>query len=123
MTAPGPAEIVGRARCGGLPPPPGLVTTREAAAVLGITAKSLRVAARAGHVPAMRLGPRGLWRFDPRALVDLLDRARGQVPDGDRLGPPSAQGATGSVSSQRLGTADAAAVEAGPSRVPVGARR
>jgi hypothetical protein len=57
----------------------------------------------------MRLGSRGLYRFDPGVIRGLLDQARGQTIEGDLVSRPRAG---------RLGTASTA-VEPEHARAPV----
>jgi excisionase family DNA binding protein len=73
-----------------------LLTTGQAASALGVSPWTLRAAVKRGDFPAMRLGSRGLYRFDPGVIRDLLDQARGQTIEGDLVPRPRAA---------RLGTA------------------
>lgn len=51
-----------------------LLTSREAASILGITERTLRTYARRGEIPVVRLG--SSVRFDPHDLRAFIDRAK-----------------------------------------------
>jgi excisionase family DNA binding protein len=61
------------------PNAPKLLTTREAAAMLGVAANTLRGWAAAGVVPALRIGDYGHLRFSSEAIEELLERAKGDA--------------------------------------------
>lgn len=58
------------------PPATPLVTTRELAAVLGVTADTIRGWARSGRIPCLRVGQKTL-RFDRVAVLAAIRDGRG----------------------------------------------
>ncbi|MBL9030858.1 MAG: helix-turn-helix domain-containing protein [Phycisphaerae bacterium] len=57
------------------PPASALVTTRELAAVLGVTADTIRGWARSGRIPCLRVGQKTL-RFDREAVLAAIRDGR-----------------------------------------------
>jgi excisionase family DNA binding protein len=54
-----------------------LLTTKQAAKRLGLSARSVRLLVGAGKLPVHRFGPKdGMVRFDPEELDEFLNEAR-----------------------------------------------
>ncbi len=52
---------------------PAYLTAAEVGAVLRVTPERVRQLAATGQIPAIRLGPRGSWRFDAAAVERFLE--------------------------------------------------
>jgi len=71
----------------------GYITTRQAAALLGVNRATVINWARQGRFNAIQYGARGIYRFERAEIVEFLDKSRlqqsGEDSGGNGDGPPN----------------------------------
>ena len=68
------------------------LNTEQVAELLGISSRTVRRMARAGELPAFRVGGRGQLRFSPTDVRRLIDRRRVRTVEGAVRPHPTTEG-------------------------------
>jgi excisionase family DNA binding protein len=70
-------------------PEPALLTSTEAARLLGVSRRTVIRLARDGDLRVVRLGPKGHWRILRHGVAEIIEASPVTSPAGYVYGPPA----------------------------------